>query len=99
MGVWPPGAGPQGQAPNHPMPLCPQGVVVFRRHEPITGLGVERGNLSWGVVDEVFRRAAGKVSNGRNHEGKSQYPVCICMMRLLRADTTCGEDPSGLLQG
>ncbi|MFM9104172.1 MAG: hypothetical protein ACKOPS_23810, partial [Cyanobium sp.] len=21
---------------------------VFRRHEPITGLGVERGNLPWG---------------------------------------------------
>ena len=107
MGVWPPGAGLQGQAPNHPMPLRLKDVVVsdgekadvirqvsdgkmsgsesplthrkgfqslskrvevadarnsvdvtclrstwqpvFRRHEPITGLGVERGNLSWGV--------------------------------------------------
>ncbi|MFM7087829.1 MAG: ATP-binding cassette domain-containing protein, partial [Cyanobium sp.] len=28
MGVWPPGAGLQGQAPNHPMPLCPKGAVV-----------------------------------------------------------------------
>ena len=107
MGVWPPGAGLQGQAPNHLMPLCPKGAVVsdgekadvirqvsdgkmsasesplthrkgfqslskrvevadtrnsvdvtclrstwqpvFRRHESITGLGVERGNLPWGV--------------------------------------------------
>ena len=107
MGVWPPGAGLQGQAPNHPMLLWLRAAVVsdgekaassrqvsdgkmsnsesplthrkvfqmlskrvqvggtrisvdvtclrstrqpvFRRHEPITGLDVERGNLSWGV--------------------------------------------------
>jgi len=107
MGVWPPGAGLQGQAPNHPMLLWLRAAVVsdgekaamsrqvsdgkmsnsesplthrkvfqklskqvqvggtwisvdatclrstrqpvFRRHEPITGLGVERGNLPWGV--------------------------------------------------
>ena len=107
MGVWPPGAGLQGQAPNHPMLLCSKDRVVsdgekadvirqvsdgkmsasesllthrkgfqslskrvevadtrisvdvtclrstrqpvFRRHEPITGLGMERGNLLWGV--------------------------------------------------
>ncbi len=72
--VWPPETGLQGQDPNHPMPLRPQGVVVFRRDEPITGLAVERGNLSWGVVDEVFRGAVGKVSSGPNHEGKSQDP-------------------------
>ena len=28
MGVWPPGAGLQGQAPNHPMPLRLKDVVV-----------------------------------------------------------------------
>jgi hypothetical protein len=28
MGVWPPGAGLQGQAPNHPMLLRLRGVVV-----------------------------------------------------------------------
>jgi hypothetical protein len=28
MGVWPPGAGLQGQAPNHPMLLCPKDRVV-----------------------------------------------------------------------
>lgn len=130
--MWPPGAGLQGQAPNHPMPLCPKGAVVsdgekadvirqvsdgkmsgsesplthrkgfqslskrvevadarnsvdvtclrstwqpvFRRHEPITGLGVERGNLSWGVLDAVFRGAVGKVSSGHNHEGEYQDP-------------------------
>jgi hypothetical protein len=107
MGVWPPGAGLQGQAPNHLMLLWLRAAVVsdgekavsscqvsdgkmsnsesplthrkvfqmlskrvqvggtrisvdvtclrstrqpvFRRHEPITGLDVERGNLSWGV--------------------------------------------------
>ncbi len=107
MGVWPPGAGLQGQAPNHPMLLRLRGAVVsdgekadvirqvsdekmseseplmthrnglqtlsklvsacnarisvdvtclrstrqpvYRRHDLITGLGVERGNLPWGV--------------------------------------------------
>jgi hypothetical protein len=110
MGVWPPGAGLQGQAPNHPMLLRLRVVVVsdgekaamsrqvsdgkmsnsesplthrkvfqklskrvqvggtrisvdvtclrsmrqpvFRRHEPITGLDVERGNLPWGVKEK-----------------------------------------------
>ncbi len=105
--MWPSGAGLQGQAPNHPMPLCQIGAVVsdgekadvirqvsdgkmsgsesplthrkgfqslskrvevadarnsvvvtclrstcqsvFRLHKPITGLGVECGNLPWGV--------------------------------------------------
>ena len=113
--MWPPGAGLQGQAPNHPMLLRSKGAVVsdgekadvirqvsdgkmsasesplthrkgfqslskrvgvadtrnsvdvtclrstwqpvyryaqafgYRRHESITGLGVERGNLPWGV--------------------------------------------------
>ena len=28
MGVWPPGAGLQGQAPNHPMLLRSKGAVV-----------------------------------------------------------------------
>jgi hypothetical protein len=28
MGVWPPGAGLQGQAPNHPMLLRLKGAVV-----------------------------------------------------------------------
>ena len=107
MGVWPPGAGLQGQASNHPMLLWLRAMVVsdgekadmsrqvsdgkmsesksltthrkmishcqngrrlpspgrvwtvtclratrqsvFRRHEPITGLVVERENLPWGV--------------------------------------------------
>jgi hypothetical protein len=47
---------------------------VFRRHEPITGLGMERGNLPWGVLAAGFRAAVGKVSSGHNHEGKYQYP-------------------------
>jgi len=122
MGVWPPGAGLQGQAPNHPMLLRLRGAVVsdgekadlirqvsdekvseskplmthrngvqtlskrasvgnarksmdvtclrsmrqpvFRRHDLITGLDTERGNLAWGVLDEVFRAAVGKVTSG-----------------------------------
>ena len=110
MGVWPPGAGLQGQAPNHPMLLRLRVVVVsdgekadvirqvsdekmseneplmthrkvfqmlskrvqvggartsvdvtclrstrqpvFRWHELITGLDMERGNLSWGVKEK-----------------------------------------------
>jgi hypothetical protein len=47
---------------------------VFRRHEPITGLGVERGNLPWGVLAAGFRAPVGKVSSGHTHEGKYQYP-------------------------
>jgi hypothetical protein len=119
MGVWPPGAGLQGQAPNHPMLLRLRAAVVsdgekaalsrqvsdgkmsnsesplthrkvfqmlskrvqvggtrisvdvtclrstrqpvyrfaqacgYRRHEPITGLDVERGNLPWGVKGKL----------------------------------------------
>ena len=132
MGVWPPGAGLQGQAPNHPMLLRLRGVVVsdgekadlirqvsdekmskseplkthrkvfqmlskraqvggarksvdvtclrstrqpvFRRHELIVGLDTERGNLTWGALDGVFRGAVGKVSSGHNHEGEYQDP-------------------------
>jgi hypothetical protein len=40
----------------------------YRRHEPITGLDTERGSLPWGALDEVFRRAVGKVSSGHNHQ-------------------------------
>jgi hypothetical protein len=46
----------------------------YRRHEPITGLDVERGNLPWGGLDEVFRGAVGKVTSGYNHEGEYQDP-------------------------
>jgi hypothetical protein len=46
----------------------------YRRHEPITGLDVERGNLPWGVLDEVFRAAVGKATGGNNHEGEYQDP-------------------------
>ena len=130
--MWPPGAGLQGQAPNHPMLLRLRVVVVsdgekaamsrqvsdgkmsnsesplthrkvfqklskrvqvggtrisvdvtclrstrqpvFRRHEPITGLDVERGNLPWGVLAEGFRGAVGKATSGHNHEGEYQDP-------------------------
>jgi hypothetical protein len=121
MGVWPPGAGLRGQAPNHPMLLRLNGVVVsdgekadlirqvsdekmsvseslrthrkgfqmlskrvcsrntrtsvdvtclrstrqpvFRRHELITGLDSERGNLPWGVLAAGFRAAVGKATS------------------------------------
>ena len=124
MGVWPPGAGLQGQAPNHPMLLRSKGAVVsdgekadvirqvsdgkmsasesllthrkgfqslskrvevadarnsvdvtclrstrqpvFRRHEPITGLGVERGNLPWGVKGK-FQVATTTRANTKTH--------------------------------
>jgi hypothetical protein len=46
---------------------------VFRRHELIVGLDTERGNLTWGALDEVFRGAVGKVTSGYNHEGEYQY--------------------------
>ena len=125
MGVWPPGAGLQGQAPNHPMLLRSKGAVVsdgekadvirqvsdgkmsasesplthrkgfqsllkrvevadtrnsvdvtclrstwqpvFRRHESITGLGVERGNLPWGVK-EKSQVATTTRSNTNTHD-------------------------------
>jgi hypothetical protein len=122
MGVWPPGAGLRGQAPNHPMLLRLNGVVVsdgekadlirqvsdekmsvseslrthrkgfqmlskrvcsrntrtsvdvtclrstrqpvFRRHELITGLDSERGNLPWGVKGkpQVFKTTRAKTN-------------------------------------
>ena len=46
----------------------------YRRHEPITGLDTERGNLPWGALDEVFRGAVGKATSGHNHEGEYQDP-------------------------
>jgi len=130
--VWPPGAGLQGQAPNHPMLLRSKDVVVsdgekaalsrqvsdgkmsaseslltqplraslrlrkgfqslskwvevadtrisvdvtclrstrqpvFRRHEPITGLGVERGNLPWGAKGK-FQVATTTRANTNTH--------------------------------
>jgi len=132
MGVWPPGAGLQGQAPNHPMLLRLRGVVVsdgekadsirqvsdekmseseplmthrnglqtlsklvsacnarisvdvtclrstrqpvYRRHDLIIGLDMERGNLSWGALAAGFRAAVGNATSGHNHEGEYQYP-------------------------
>ena len=44
----------------------------YRRHELIVGLDTERGNLTWGALDEVFRGAVGKVTSGHNHEGEYQ---------------------------
>ncbi len=40
----------------------------YRRHELIVGLDTERGNLTWGALDEVFRGAVGKVTSGYNHQ-------------------------------
>ncbi|TVS07363.1 MAG: hypothetical protein EA413_01190 [Cyanobium sp. PLM2.Bin73] len=48
MGVWPPGAGLQGQAPNHPMLLRLRGVVVSDG---------EKADLSRQVSDEKMSKS------------------------------------------
>jgi len=46
MGVWPPGAGLQGQAPNHPMLLRLKDVVVSDREKADVIRQVSNGKMS-----------------------------------------------------
>ena len=160
MGVWPPGAGLQGQAPNHPMLLRLRGVVVsdgekadmirqvcdgkmsasesplthrkglqtlskrvevadtrisvddtclrstwqpvFRRHEPITGLVVERENLPWGVKGKsqvVTATRANTKTHGRGGAARSSDEGAVMALERRSCVIRFGQSPQLPLAG
>ena len=62
MGVWPPGAGLQGQAPNHPMLLRSRGVVVSDGEKAAMSRQVSDGKMSNSESPLTHRKVFQKLS-------------------------------------
>lgn len=83
MGVWPPGAGLQGQAPNHPMLLRLRGVVVSDGEKADLSRQVSDEKMSKSEPLKTHRKVFQKLSK-RAKVGGARKSVDVTCLRSTR---------------
>ncbi len=83
MGVWPPGAGLQGQAPNHPMLLRLRGVVVSDGEKADLSRQVSDEKMSKSEPLKTHRKVFQKLSK-RAQVGGARKSVDVTCLRSTR---------------
>jgi hypothetical protein len=94
MGVWPPGAGLQGQAPNHPMLLRSKGAVVSdgEKADVIRQVSDGKMSASESLLTQPLRgspRATKRLSVAVKTGGGSRHPE-QCGRHLLTVHMAAG---------
>ena len=83
MGVWPPGAGLQGQAPNHPMLLRLRGVVVSDGEKADLSRQLSDEKMSKSEPLKTHRKVFQKLSK-RAQVGGARKSVDVACLRSTR---------------